>query len=57
MLPVKSVRNEFLFGIDVVENDVSIGSAAGSKNDDFSEFAQLFKEFFAIAANAYTSLK
>jgi hypothetical protein len=39
VLPVKPVRNEFLFGIDVVQNDISIGSAAGSKNDDFSEFA------------------
>ena len=56
MLSVESMRDILFPGVQMVENNVSIGSTAGSEDNDLSELRKLLQKFFAKRTNPHSSL-
>ena len=52
VLSVESVREEPLMGVEVVQNNVSVGGAAGGEDDDLRDGRQLAQEIDAMRTHS-----
>ncbi len=56
VMPVESVRDIFLFRVQVIENHICVRCAAGGEDNDLSKLRKLLQEFLAIGTNSDSGL-
>lgn len=56
MLTIESVCEVLFMRIEIIEDDIGIARAAGSKYDDFREGGQLFNEVITIRSHSDSCL-